>query len=69
VTTPTYEYTINPGDNITVVFADTTPDLLCVYQRLWAEGNTLIATYPQGGEPTATIYLDDFQYFYKGTLV
>ena len=67
MSSPTYQYAIAPGDPITVVF-ETTADLLCDFQRLADNGGTIIATAPQGGPVTATIYIDDFQYFYKGTI-
>ena len=68
MSSPTYEYSINPGDTITVVFADTTPDLVCDYQRIVGQGRTFIASAPAGGPYTATVYVDNFQYFYKGTI-
>jgi len=63
-----FEYAIAPGDTITVVFEGTTPDLVCDYQRITAGGKTFIASAPAGGPYTATLYVDDFQYFYKGTI-
>ncbi len=68
MSSPSYEYAIAPGDTITVVFEGVTPDLVCDYQRLVGQGRTFIASSPAGGPYTATIYVDDFQYFYKGTL-
>lgn len=59
--TVNYNYSIAPGDAITVVFDGTTPDLECVYQRLADQGNTIIATVGANVQ-----YIDDFQYFYKG---
>jgi hypothetical protein len=68
MSSPSYEYAIAPGDTITVVFEGTTPDLICDYQRIVGAGRTFIATSPAGGPYTSTIYVDDFQYFYKGIL-
>lgn len=68
MSSPSYEYAIAPGDTITVVFEGVTSDLVCDYQRLVGQGRTFIASSPAGGPYTATIYVDDFQYFYKGTL-
>jgi hypothetical protein len=69
MSSPTYVYAIAPGDPITVVFDGTTPDLACDYQRLADNGNTVIVTTPVGALPENAVvnYIDDFQYFYKGS--
>jgi hypothetical protein len=63
-----YSAAIAPGDTITIVFDGATSDLVCKYQRLADNGNTVICTLPTTDDPvTTTLYVDDFQYLYEGT--
>ena len=58
---------IQSGASVTVVFADTTADLVGTFQRFISDGGTLVLTTPQGeADPTlqAVYYIDDYQYMY-----
>ena len=54
-----------PGDDCTVVFPDTTPDLICTFQGYWGTPDQLVVTTPQGEKnPDLQVvhYLDNYNY-------
>ena len=54
-----------PGDDCTIVFPDTTPDLACTFQGFFGTPEVLVVTTPQGeADPLLQVvhYVDNYNY-------